>query len=311
MIATNPRALEGRRIVITRAPEQAEDLVRRLTDLGAEVLPLPMVRFVEPRDSADLDRAIAALNDFNWVIFTSANAVRFFLRRCRTLGFPFEAGDTGLRPRIAVVGSATRDALEIQGLRATLVPRQSSGAGLITELANEISGEKVLLPRSDLASAELPAALRAAGAVVTEAVAYLTLDPESPDSAASFDFYVIATLRKGDAAVITFFSPSAFRNFSKAMGDDAVRAIAARVAFAALGPVTAAAIREAGFSVALEATEPTTESLVAALVRHFASPAAAKAAADAPGNADSAPENATEDAPDNAPAKLPEEGRLP
>jgi uroporphyrinogen III methyltransferase/synthase len=207
---------------------------------------------------------------------------------------PFEAGDTGLRPRIAVVGSATRDALEIQGLLATLVPRQSSGAGLIAELANDVSGERVLLPRSDLASAELPAALRAAGAVVTEAVAYLTLDPESPDSAASFDFYVIATLRKGDAAIITFFSPSAFRNFAKAMGDDAVRAIAARVAFAALGPVTAAAIREAGFSVALEAAEPTTESLVAA----------AKAAAEAPGNTDSAPEN--------APAKQPEkEGRLP
>jgi uroporphyrinogen-III synthase len=305
MTATNPRALEGRRIVITRAPEQAEDLVRRLMDLGAEVLPLPMVRFVEPRDPADLDRAISILNNFDWVIFTSANAVRFFLKRCRTLGSPFESGDTTLRPRIAVVGPATRDALEIQGLRATLVPRQSSGAGLIAELANEVSGETVLLPRSDLASAELPAGLRAAGAIVTEAVAYLTLDPESPDSASSFDFYVIATLRKGDADVVTFFSPSAFHHFAKAMGDDALRAIAARVAFAALGPVTAKAIRDAGFSVVLEGAEATTESLVAALVQHFASSALAKGPAEATANAS---EKAGEKAPQKAPEK---EGQLP
>ncbi len=272
-IPGNPRPLEGRRIVITRAPEQAEDLVRRLSDLGAEVLSLPMVRFADPDDCTQMDRAITDLDRFDWIIFTSANAVRFFLKRCRTLGLPFENAQMATRPSIAVIGAATRDALELQGLHAALVPVKSSGLGLITELAAQVAGKMVLLPRSDIATADLPAGLRAAGAVVTEVAAYRTLEPDTPDSASSFDFYVVTTLRKGDADIITFFSPSAFHHFARAMGDG-LPAISARVPFAALGPVTAAAIRESGIPVACEGVEPTTASLVTALVRHFAPDAA-------------------------------------
>ena len=305
----NPRALEGRRIVITRAPEQAEDFVRRLMELGAEVLPLPMVRFADAQDAAPMDLAITHLNEFDWVIFTSANAVRFFLKRCRTLGLPFETDLTAAqmdtlvdthvdthvnataptRPLIAVVGPATRDALEIQGLSATVVAAQSSGAGLIGDLVGQIAGKRVLLPRSDIATGELPAGLRATGAAVTEVAAYRTLPQEAPDSAASFDHFVITTLRNGDADVITFFSPSAFHHFANAMGDDALRAISARVAFAALGPVTAAAIREAGIRVACEGTAATTDSLVTALAQHFTLPVPASSSPEVPASSETTP----------------------
>ena len=133
-----PRPLEGRRIVITRAPEQAEELISRLTALGAEVLSLPMVRFVEPLDSAGLDLAIAGIEHFDWILFTSANAVRFFLARCRALDFPFESTESDVRPRIAVVGPATRDALELQGLGAKGEPKEFSGTGLIAALADAV-----------------------------------------------------------------------------------------------------------------------------------------------------------------------------
>jgi uroporphyrinogen-III synthase len=255
------RTLAGRRIIVTRAPEQADEIVGSLQALGAEVLLLPMVRFTAPSDTSDLDRAIASLDSFDWLLFTSANAVRFFLARCRMLGrWP----SSGLR--VAVVGPATRDALEDEGLRAAIAPRDFLGSSLAAELGAEAAGLQVLLPRSDQAGEELPRLLRAAGAIVTPVVAYATAPPESLDSGA------LEALRRGDADAITFFSPSAFRYFAKSFGTDAVRRLSARVALAAVGPVTAAAIRDAGLPVSVEAAQSTAAGLVTALERYFQSP---------------------------------------
>ena len=259
-------ALSGRRIVITRAPEQAEDLVDRLVEAGAEIRMLPMVRFVEAPDTSALDRAITELEQFDWLIFTSANAVRFFLERCRFLRrWP-------LRPdlRYAAVGLATGEALQEEGLHAAFMPRQASAASLAAELAGELPGKRVLVPRSDRAGEELPAALRAAGAIVSEVVAYCTAAPES------FDDAVIAALRRGDADAVAFFSPSAVDQFARVLGTEGLRELRDCVAFAAIGPTTAAAIREAGAPVSIEAPAATTDSLVAALERYFTRHAARK-----------------------------------
>ncbi len=103
MSTVKSRTLQGWRIVITRAAEQTQELRARLEELGAEVLLLPMIRFLEPEDSSGLDRAIRSLADFEWLIFTSANAVSFFMARCRALGISAKNG----RTKIAAVGSAT------------------------------------------------------------------------------------------------------------------------------------------------------------------------------------------------------------
>ena len=251
--------------MITRAPEQAEDIVSRLTEAGAEIITLPMVRFVETADAAGLDGSIAALERFDWLIFTSANAVRFFLERCRILGrWPLPPG-----PLCAVVGQATRTALEAEGLHAAFMPREPSAEALAAELAGVLAGKHVLVPRSDRAGDELVAALRAAGATVTPVVAYGTAMPES------FDATALAALRDGGADAVAFFSPSAFHNFARALGSEGLRELRGRVALAAIGPTTAAAIREAGVPVAVEAPEATADSFVAALERYFA-PRAAK-----------------------------------
>jgi len=245
--------------VVTRAASQSKELRERLEELGAEVLLLPLVRFLEPEDTADLDRAIHALEKFDWLIFTSANAVTFFLRRCRALGTWLGSGAV----KIAVVGSATRLALEKETLTASLVPREFSGAGLAAELGAAVAGKNVLLPRSDRAGEELPSLLRKAGAKVTAVVAYKTAGPEELDQAA------IEVLRQGTADAITFFSPSAFHEFQKLVGPDVLAKWNSRVALAAVGPVTAEAIRRAGLPVAIEADEASAASLVAALERHL------------------------------------------
>jgi uroporphyrinogen-III synthase len=261
--------LAGRRIVITRAAEQADDFLARLAEAGATVDLLPMVRFMKVEDASDLDRSIAEFEQFDWLIFTSANAARFFLQRCKLLRRPVPH-----ELRLAAVGSATRRALENEGAEASRIwmPRQANGAGLAAELGGELAGARVLIPRSDLAGDELPAALRDAGAEVTTVLAYHT----APSSAESLDAEVVAIIERGDVDAITFFSPSAFRYFAQVAGGVALEKMGGCVAFAAIGPTTAAAIREAGLPVVVEASEPQAESLIAALENYFAARPAGK-----------------------------------
>ena len=260
MSTVKSRTLKGRRIVITRTAEQAKQLREGLEELGAEVLVLPLIRFLEVEDKSDLDRAIRSLGDFDWLIFTSANAVTFFLGRCRALGVPAN----NISGKIAAVGTATKSALNGEGLSASVVPAEFSGAALAREFGPLIEGKTVLLPRSDRASEDLPAALGRAGANVREVIAYRTARPDT------FDQRLVQAIRDGQVDAITFFSPSAFREFGNLMDTDFLRKLRALPAFAAVGPVTAQAIRSAGLPVAIEAGEATTASLLTALERHFA-----------------------------------------
>jgi uroporphyrinogen-III synthase len=186
--------------------------------------------------------------------------------------------------------------MEAEGLQADFVPTEFSGAGLVMELARPLAGKRVLLPRSNMASAELPAGLRAAGSPVTEVVAYMTLGPELVETEPvdgnagpgqldqgneNGEAAAKAALRAGTADAAVFFSPSAFHNFVKLLrqiaGAAELQEIGGRVALAAVGPVTAAAIREGGFVVALEAEQATGESLVNALQGFFAGQPARRA----------------------------------
>jgi uroporphyrinogen III methyltransferase/synthase len=261
------RSLAGRRIVVTRSPEQSALLAQMLEELGAEVLLLPMVRFTDPlpEQLEALDRAIGEMAEFDWLLFTSGNAVRFFLARCRLLGvWPPQV------LRVAVVGPATRDALESEGLQAAIAPHEFRAQALAAEISSEVVGRRILVPRSDQAGDELPQFLREAGAMVTDVVAYSNAPPEDLGGPA-FD-----ALMRGEADAVTFFSPSAFRHFISLFGAEAWRELSARVVVAAVGPVTAEAIRQAGFSVTVEAPQATSGSLAAALERYFQTDAAGK-----------------------------------
>lgn len=254
------RPLEGKRIVITRTREQARDFAARLEHLGATVLLFPAVSFSEPADTVALDRAIETLGEFDWILFTSANAARFFAARCRKLGVePSRSGGY----RCAAVGPATAEAVASEGFSVDHVAQEFAGVALARELDAAITARRILLPRSERARPDLPAALKERGAEVTEVVAYLTggvgtVDPETAQA-----------VRELRMDAISFFSPSAIENLRGALGDALLARIAESVALAAVGPVTAAALRDAGLPVAIEAPFATAESMAAAIAGYF------------------------------------------
>jgi uroporphyrinogen-III synthase len=255
-----PAPLRGKRIVITRAVEQARDLKERLEKLGATVLLLPAVSFSKPSDTAELDRAIGTLESFDWILFTSANAVRFFAVRCRERGFvPGEEKE----PRCAAVGPATATAAAAEGFTIDYVAKEFLGSALAREISAALSGRRVLLPRSDRAGRELPDSLAAAGANVTEVVAYHTggLGAVEPG--------VLEAVRAGHVDVVSFFSPSAVENLRGELGADILSRLGTQAALAAVGPVTAAALREAGLPVAILPAEATGKSMATAIVGYF------------------------------------------
>jgi uroporphyrinogen III methyltransferase / synthase len=264
------RPLEGKRIVVTRTVEQARDLSARLENLGATVLLFPAVSFSEPSDTAELDRAVRSLDEFDWILFTSANAARFFARRCRKLGVE---PSQGANYRCAAVGPATASAVAAEGFSVDHVAREFLGATLAGELSESLAGKKIILPRSERARPDLPKALKAVGAEVTEVMAYHT------GGVGVIEPGVMRAIREVQVDVISFFSPSAVENMRGELGEELMARLGAKAALAAVGPVTAASLRNAGLPVAIEAPLATAESMAAAIANYFSSIADSKARA--------------------------------
>jgi uroporphyrinogen-III synthase len=259
------KPLVGKRIVITRAPEQAAELAEALETLGAEVTSLPVVAFAPPEGWYALDDALRKLNGFDAILFLSRNAVRYVFQRCRQLGIKCEALSSSNR-LIAAVGPATAAEAKEKGLGVNFVAENHTGEALVRELRGRLEGRNVLLPRSDRGDARVPSALREAGANVTEVIAYRTVAPEQLDPA------ILTHIRKADVDAIVFASPSAFVNLSDSIGGDVTRAISERVHFAAIGPTTARAIREAGARVDIEVSDAAsigTSGVADAIARYF------------------------------------------
>lgn len=255
-MAAKTSSLRGRRIVLTRASGQTQSFAAELSRLGAEIVLLPTVSFRAPEDFSPLDAAVARLEEFDWIIFTSQNAVRFFVERCRRVG---RARPPGIR--VAAVGPSTAKAAEDAGWRCDHVAARFRGEVLAKELVQHVRGMRVLLPRSNRASSALPNALRAVGGDVESVVAYIN------ERAAVSDDEVRAALAGADA--VCFASPSALHNLFDLSDDQMVRVALAGVAIAAIGPVTAEAIRDAGLKVSVEADEATATGLARALEAYF------------------------------------------
>jgi uroporphyrinogen III methyltransferase/synthase len=254
--------LAGKRVVVTRAPEQAGELIRELERLGAEVLILPTVSFAPPSDWQPVDSALRAIGEFDWILLTSQNAVRFLAQRLRELKLDPKIVDTQ-KPSIAAIGSATAQAAAESGFRVDYTAQERSGEGLARELQASLKNSRVLLPRSDRADDRLPNLLRGVGAHVTEVVAYRTAVPESLDAA------IVDRVQRGEVDAIVFASPSAYHNLSDVMGAKRLVELSSRVDFASIGPTTARALREASARVAIEANESSAAGLADAIAKHY------------------------------------------
>lgn len=250
------KPLAGRRIVITRRPEQSGWLCARLVEMGATVIELPLVEVAPPAEMGPLDDALRRLDRYDWAVFTSANAVRSVSERMTDLGIA-ERGLT--RRKIASVGPATTRALRacFPDLAVSVEASKHDAETLLEELAAGARGLRFLLPTSDRARDRLPAGLREAGAEVDVVVAYRTVAP------ADVRERVVAGLRAG-VDLVTFASPSAVENFVAAAPE-----WVPRIAAAVIGPVTEEACRRAGVAVRVVADPATAQGLAEALVRRF------------------------------------------
>jgi uroporphyrinogen III methyltransferase / synthase len=263
--------LKGKRIVLTRTTEQSALLLRKLEDAGAEVSVLPCVEFCEAEDSAPLDKSVGHLDGFDWLVFTSQNAVKFFSRRLRELRCdPINLSEP--RPRVAAIGPTTRDAAIRAGWDVERVTAGiRSGAEFASKMARRAKGKKILLPHSDLAAPGIAEQLREAGAIVTSVVAYRTCVPKSLEAT-----QIDRVVREG-ADVIVFASPSALRNFAQIVGREAFERFGEQSAFAAIGPTTARSIRDASVPLAMEAAKPNPYELIKVMTEYFVKPNRRKA----------------------------------
>lgn len=248
--------------MVTRATAQAHELTHSLETLGAEVVLLPTVSFAAVENSQALDAALRGLAEFDWILFTSQNAVRFFCQRIHEMDLKV-ASLQKPRPLVATVGPATAAAAAEEGFRVDTVPKNHGGEALVQELWGAIGNRKILLPRSDRADDRLPKALREAGAQVTEVVAYRTAVPDSLDPK------ILKSIRDAQVDAIVFASPSAFRFLSECVGSAELAELSTRVQFAAIGPTTARALREDGMRVEIEATESSAAGLADSIAKFY------------------------------------------
>ena len=262
MAEAAPSALAGKRIVITRSATQSEALARELSARGAVPVVLPLVTFADPEDLAPLDAAIAEFQRFDWIIFTSAQAVRAVVKRSEELKRSLI--HAGSKLRIASVGPVSAEAARQAGLPVEYVAETHTGAALAEELGSRLQGAKVFLPRSDRANPDLPPALRRHGAQVTEVIAYRTVRPTDMDQRN------LKQIAEGAADAVLFFSPSAVQHFAELFGSEQLRALQDKLAITAVGPVTANALREAGVGRSVVAGNTTAAAVVEALEEHFA-----------------------------------------
>ncbi|MBU4271768.1 MAG: uroporphyrinogen-III synthase [Planctomycetes bacterium] len=271
------RPLEGACVMVTRAENPSDPLAQQLRELGAEVVLQPAIRISPPADWRLVDEAIARLNEYDWLVFSSANGVRYFLDRCEErLSTPF--------PRVAAIGSGTAEELARFGLRADLVPREFRAEALADALINEAAigekgtgpicrngpegaahkldlspfpliGRRILLARANRGREVLAERLTASGATVDQIVVYTSSDLQRPDAE------IAAMLAAGRIDWITVTSSAIARSLVRMFGDDLRRA-----KLASISPITGGVLRELGHRPAAEAAEYTLAGLAAAIL---------------------------------------------
>jgi uroporphyrinogen-III synthase len=245
------RTLVGKRIVVTRAVHQAEELAAPLRELGADVISLPTIAILPPRDTRPLEIAASRIDQYDWIVFSSTNAVSALASYLGEQALPSKTS-------VATVGTATREAAESLGWRVDLVPDEFVAESLVLAMAREsLRGKRILIPSAAVTREVVPRALREAGAVVDVVEAYRNDVPAGLESKAR---QIFATPQKPDWLTVT--SSSAVENLVKSIGTEPLNG----VRIASIGPITSGIIRKQGLAVHVEPAEHTIPALVEAIV---------------------------------------------
>jgi uroporphyrinogen III methyltransferase / synthase len=263
------RPLFGRCVLVTRPREQAAELVDRLTALGADAIEVPLIRIAPADDPGPLRDAAGAPDAFEWIVFTSVNAVDAFMKALLE-------GDRDVRmlkgPRLCAVGAGTAEKLAQYGIKVDLVPGEFRAEAVVAALtaAGPVDGVRVLLPRADIGREVVADQLRQAGAVVTDVVAYRTILDDTPREG---DPDVYRLLLEGRIDVVTFASPSAVRGFVKIYGAEPAADLLKNTVVGVIGPVTADVARQLSIPVTIQPSTYTIAALVDGIVAHYAAKA--------------------------------------
>lgn len=254
------KPLFGRRIVVSRAREQASRFSALLENLGAETLEFPAIKIAPPLDYSPLDRALQKIDQYGWLIFTSENGVHSFFSRLLENGKDVRALQGAM---ICAIGPRTKEILESKALQVDYLPSEYRAEAVIELLKEKIKpGDRVLLPRADLARSLLPQALTALGAQVDNVIAYRTVRGDS-------DAALLRQMLKNDEIdMLTFTSSSTVRNIYEMIGPEAA-ALLKEVALASIGPITSAALTDFGLKVSVEANEYTIAGLTEAILDYY------------------------------------------
>ncbi|UFS71685.1 uroporphyrinogen-III C-methyltransferase [Geomonas sp. RF6] len=264
------RPLFGKSILVTRAADQAGEFSGRLERLGARVYSCPTIEIIPPASFEELDGAITEIDTFDWIIFTSYNAVKYFFCRLNAHGLDTRALG---RCRVCAVGPKTAAALKVFGVRADLVPPDYKAEGVVDAFGSlEIAGKKVLFPKGDRARDVVPRELARMGAEVVTPVAYANVIP------ADIPAESLAALEDGKIDCVTFTSSSTVQNLQRILGGERFLHLLDGVAIASIGPITSSTCRELGLEVHVEPAQYTLDALEAELVEYFAGTPQAEAA---------------------------------
>ncbi len=255
------KPLFGKKILITRAKDQAAEFIELLAHYGAEPVEFPTIEIKPPSDWAPVDEAIAQLSTFDWLLFTSVNGVEFFMKRLIAKG-----GD--LRKlkgvKIGAIGPKTAEAVHQFGLVPDLVPKYFQAEAILEGLHTEaLEGKRILLPRAKEAREILPQELAKRGADVNVVPVYETIIPTARKEA------VKAMLQKHEIAVVTFTSSSTVKNFMALFEGEPVAKWLEGVKIACIGPITADTARELGLHVDIQPVDFTVAALAKAIAEGF------------------------------------------
>lgn len=248
--------LFGKTVVVTRKGDQAESMIDRLRELGAEPFFFPVIETIAPDDWSPLDNALNNLSQYQGLIFTSVNGVRFFSERLKTIGQDIRELK-GLR--VFTIGPKTAEAVRDLGICVDVVPENFVAESLIESIGREnIKGKRFLIPRAKVAREILPEQLREMGAIVDVTPAYQTILPDTPVEA------LAKRLEAGTIDVITFTSSSTVKNFLALTGEKLLPAIK-KTKVACIGPVTEKTARDAGLNVEIVPEQYTVAALLDAI----------------------------------------------
>jgi uroporphyrinogen III methyltransferase / synthase len=260
------RPLAGRTIVVTRAASQADVFVAALENYGASVITCPTIEIAEPESCERLDEAIDHLYGYDWIIFTSANGVKYFLRRLAHKGAGVEELDD---VKVCAIGEATADKLRDAHVHVDLIPSQSKAEGVFAALVGfaggheQISGLNILIPRAAVGRDYLPKSLEEAGARVDVVTAYRTLVPENLDRGR------LSAMLTGSADCIAFMSSSSVKNLALLFDTHDLGEKLKGLVIACIGDVTAATAVEYGLRVDIEPNATTSAALAAAIAEYY------------------------------------------